>query len=86
MNTEFITKLEGILKSLLQLKETNWLQIRKPKELLNTADLTLLFNNTERTIQRWRKSGQLKCVKISGSVYYHFEDVLLLLQLKNGKK
>lgn len=85
MNTDVVMKLEAVLKSLLQLKENNG-RHNKTKELLDTADLKLLFSNSERTIQRWRKEGKLKFVNIAGSIYYHFEDVMLLLQVKDTEK
>jgi hypothetical protein len=43
---------------------------------LDTADLIQLFQVTNRSIQRWRKSGRLPYIRI-GRKYYYKADTLL---------
>ena len=49
------------------------------KILLDTSDLTLLFQNNRRTIQRWRDNQTLKMSKIAGKCYYAWSEVCPLL-------
>lgn len=53
------------------------------KKLLNTSDLMLLFNVSERTVRGRRKEGRIKSVrKVCDRYYYYWEDVIKMMQLK----
>lgn len=49
------------------------------KPLLDSADLTIIFQRSLRTIRRWRKKKEIIPSKIGGSCYYQWEDILVKL-------
>lgn len=60
----------------------NLLTAMVAKKMLNTSDVTMLFHVSERTLQRWRKEGRIKSVKVGGRYYYYWEDVVTMMQSK----
>jgi len=86
MSTEFVDKLDQILLHLANsgIKESQLLSLSK-KKLLNTGDMMLLFHNSRRSIERWRKKGILPHVIISRNIYFIWEDVLPMLKSKSDK-
>ena len=48
------------------------------KNILTTADIMMLFNISERSVERWRNKRKLKFIK-PGRYYYLWDDVLPLL-------
>jgi len=83
MNSDVNAKVDlliDMVRSLdvLRVAETRLLMIRK-KPLLDTNDLTYLFHNSSRTINRWRIEGILKGTRIKGRWYYKWAVVEPLL-------
>jgi len=53
------------------------------KPLLTTGDLAIIFQNTPKTIARWRNAGKIEFVMIGRSYYYLWEEILRKLQNRN---
>jgi hypothetical protein len=84
MNEEIEKTLKSVLESIKLLtgkdpKESLFMAFAN-KNLLDTSDLTILFQNSKRTIQRWRDKSKLKFIKITGKCYYLWPEILPLLQ------
>lgn len=45
------------------------------RKYYDNADMMQLFNVSSRTLQRWRKEGELPFKKIGGKIYYVAEEV-----------
>lgn len=77
MEEEFVTMLFKVCHVL----ESGKVSIEKfnvmaRKNRLNTKDLMLLFNVSERTLQRWRNTSKLKPVRYCGELTYLWPDVI----------
>ena len=83
MNAEILFLLNKILAMISQNKTNldyaNTLAECKARGILDTSDIMLLFNNSERTIERWRKKNIIKFKKIKGRYYYKWTDIYTLL-------
>jgi len=80
MNEDHVKKL--VLETVLQINSIqqgdNTIAALSKKNLLNTADIIMLFKISERSVERWRKNGKLKFIKL-GRYYYLWDDILPLL-------
>ena len=74
MRPEVIKTLQQVLDYMHQVrgktKLDNQILETADKILLNTKDLTLLFQNDRRTIQRWIEDKTLEREKIKGRSYF----------------
>ncbi|MCX2483746.1 hypothetical protein [Pedobacter sp. MR2016-24] len=83
MNEEILDVMKQILDVMIYTKQLDKydllvMEISK-KPLLDTADVMLLFQNSERTIARWRADGIIDYTDVNGSCYYKFTELLPLL-------
>jgi hypothetical protein len=69
---EAVSQINGIQRG------DNTIVALSKKNVLNTADIMMLFNISERSVARWRKKRKLKFIK-PGRYYYLWDDILLLL-------
>ena len=80
MNEDHVKKL--VLETVLQINSIqqgdNTIAALSKKNLLNTADIIMLFKISERSVERWRKNGKLKFIKL-GRYNYLWDDILPLL-------
>jgi len=83
MNSEILFLLNKILAMMTQNKNNqdyaNLLEKFQAKGILDTSDIMMLFNNSERTVERWRNKKILKSKKIKGRCYYKWTDIFPLL-------
>ncbi len=69
MDANFTTTLSGEdFQKLAQLLE-QFVSHYEP-DLLDNADMKILFKVTDKTLYRWRKSGYLPYYKMGGKFYY----------------
>ena len=84
MNEEIVKTLMDVLEAIRQLtgkeQKGGLFMATANKKLLDTSDLTILFQNSRRTIQRWRDMSKLKYVKIGFKCYYLWPEIIPLLQ------
>jgi len=84
MNEEILNVMKQILEAIIYTKQLDKYDLlvmeMSKKPLLDTADLMLLFQNSERTISRWRTEGVVEFAKVNGSSYYKFTELLPLLK------
>jgi hypothetical protein len=69
---EVVSQINGIQRG------DNTIVALSKKNVLNTADIMVLFNISERSVARWRTKRKLKFIK-PGRYYYLWDDILLLL-------
>jgi len=83
MNDEHLARLRRIQESLLKLraasKSINQLKEACEKVLLDTADILVIFQISDKTAERWRKKRILKHDKISGKNIYSWASILDLI-------
>ena len=86
MNEEMLNVMKQILEAIIyarQLDKYDLLVMEMSKKpLLDTADMMLLFQSSERTIARWRADDIIAYSEVSGSCYYKFAELLPLLKSK----
>ena len=59
---------------------------RPEARYIDNADLLQILHVTNRTIQRWRKSGKLLFIKIGNRFYYNLDLVLECVKLRDDGK
>lgn len=67
-----ISRLDGINEDLTSLK----LKVGIESGFISNHDLITLLGVTNRTTQRWRKSGRLPYIKLGKKIYYRADIVL----------
>lgn len=74
---EFKNELFQELKSLFPAQAVN------QKQWLKTADVKALLKISSGTLQNLRINGTLRCSKIGGTLYYNYQDIEKLMEVKN---
>lgn len=74
---EFKNELFQELKSLFPVQAVN------QKQWLKTADVKALLKISSGTLQNLRINGTLRCSKIGGTLYYNYQDIEKLMEVKN---
>ena len=86
MNEEILIVMKQILDAIIYTKQLDKYDLlvmeMSKKPLLDTADMMILFQNSERSISRWRTDGIVEFTNVNGSCYYKFAELLPLLKSK----
>lgn len=53
------------------------------KQWLKTSDVKALLKISSGTLQNLRINGTLRCSKIGGTLYYNYQDIEKLMEVKN---
>jgi len=80
-NFKVVIQLLKRMTTLLEDKKNNRADERK--QVLDAADLEILFHRSPRTIRRWNQKGILKSVEINGISHFLWADIFPLIQSKN---
>lgn len=84
MNKEISDKLNKVMDDLLMYRPDNGkLKKIREKEVLDSSDMTILFQICAKTLYRWRKNSIIKFRKVSGKYYFLWVDVLPLLDVRS---
>lgn len=70
---------------LLELK-TLFLKQDEYKKLLKTREVCKLLRVSPGTLQNLRRNGTLSFSKVGGIIYYHYDDVNMLLRKRRGNQ
>ena len=88
-NANFKVVIQLLLRMITLLEDKKNSRKDERKQVLDAADLEVIFHRSSRTIRRWNKRGILKSVEINGISHFLWEDISPLIQSKSeqdGKK
>ena len=89
MNNEndanFKVVIQLLTRLITMLEDKKKTRVDERKQVLDAADLEILFHRSSRTIRRWNKSGILKSVEINGVTHFLWDDIFQLIQSKGNQ-